>query len=82
MAHEAAICETELFFQPQLTWMSLAMPTPTSAPTIDWVVLTGKPNRVQTVSQVAEPKIEVNYFDLGTSEDSEHTDFSDNIGHD
>ena len=55
MAQEAAIWPTLPFFQPQLTCMLQAMPTPTSAPTIDWVVLTGKPKRVQTVSHVADP---------------------------
>jgi len=54
-AQDAAICETLDFFHPQLTEMSEAMPTPTKAPTMDWVVLTGKPKRVQTVNHVAEP---------------------------
>lgn len=56
IAQEAAICETLDFFQPQLTEMFEAIPTPTRAPTIDCVVLTGNPSRVQTVNQVAEPK--------------------------
>ena len=53
--HEAAIWLTDPSFQPQLTWISAAMPTPTSAPTIDWVVETGNPSLVQMVNQVAEP---------------------------
>lgn len=55
IAQEAAICETLPFFQPQLTEISDAIPTPTRAPTIDCVVLTGKPRAVQIVSQVADP---------------------------
>lgn len=55
MPHEAAIWDTELSSQPHLTGMSNAMPTPTSAPTRDCVVETGKPRRVQMVSHVPEP---------------------------
>ena len=57
MPQEAAICDTLDFFQPQFTEMSDAIPTPTRAPTIDCVVLTGKPRRVQTVNHVAEPGV-------------------------
>ena len=39
---------------------------PTSAPTSDCVVLTGKPSRVQMVSQVAEPIEELGTYGLKT----------------
>lgn len=55
IAQDAAICETLPDFQLHETEMLAAMPTPTSAPTIDCVVLTGKPRAVQTASQVADP---------------------------
>ena len=56
-AHEAAICEMLPGFQLHDTAISEAIPTPTRAPTIDWVVLTGKPREVQMASQVEDPTL-------------------------
>lgn len=53
--HEAVIWDTLPFFHSQLTEISEAIPTPTRAPTIDCVVLTGKPKAVQMINHVAKP---------------------------
>lgn len=55
IAHEAAIWDTLWLLHSQWTEMSAAMATPIKAPTIDCVVLTGNPRRVQPANQVAEP---------------------------
>jgi hypothetical protein len=81
IAQEAAICETLDFFQPQLTGMLEAIPTPTRAPTIDCVVLTGKPSRVQTVNHVAEPEV-ILARAKAWSERSIGTNFSNDVGED